>query len=171
MKIDDFVTFIGRPEDRPYLKTTLLDVSMRLFKDGTTGYAKAVKQAAFQIGILAVSKFEDYPEPFGMSGANAGIPWNIIAIVTSRKEKEATAKLMLNPKLLNARGGWVRTTSNCGSIRLLKPIRVDRHAEVEIGWYDLKGAYHQEWFNRKSGSFTLQHEIEHNQGILITDLT
>jgi peptide deformylase len=63
----------------------------------------------------------------------------------------------------------VATDSNCGSIRLEKPIKVGRYAEIEVEWYDEEGKFHKEWRNIETGSLTIQHEIDHNLGILITE--
>lgn len=172
MKIDDKIMFIDRKEDEPYLRTPLLDVSMRLYGKGEdhNPYAILVKKACMLIAGAALAHYEDYSDPYGMSGANCGIPWNIIAVVKHRREGElATAQLMLNPKIIAHSEEQTEAYSNCGSIRLKKNIWIKRWNWVRVGWYDLKGEYQEAFFRQEDGGFTIQHEIEHNQGVLITD--
>jgi peptide deformylase len=58
--------------------------------------------------------------------------------------------------------------SNCGSILLKEPIKIKRFKRISVAWYDVNGNYHMEDFKGQVAC-TIQHEIEHNLGILITD--
>ena len=118
--------------------------------EGISGYIK----------MLATTEREGYKKPHGFSGANAGIPLNIIAL--------ADGEVMLNPKILDHHLdtlGTVITESNCGSLMLDRPISIRRYAGITFEFYDVYGKRHI-----KSGFYpTVQHEIDHNNGILITD--
>jgi peptide deformylase len=63
----------------------------------------------------------------------------------------------------------VEVESNCGSVVLEEPIKVKRHKKIVVSWFDHKdGKYQTQEFEGQLGN-TIQHEIEHNLGILITD--
>jgi peptide deformylase len=165
----DYVTDITHKEDVPYLRTKLFDVNMRLF-NSSNKYKALVLDACEYIGFLCLTKAEGYKLPHGFSGANAGIPWNIIAIARNRGEKTAYAQVMTNPKIINASEEMIESESNCGSIRLKEPITIKRHAWVDITWYSARDfAFCKARFYRENGGLTIQHEIDHNLGILITD--
>lgn len=116
-----------------------------------------VKKAAIYIGELATSTREGYKTPHGYSGANAGIPWNIIAL--------ADGTIMINPRITWHSEARKTSLSNCGSLTLKKPIKIWRYANVRGEYFDIQG---------NPSTFegylpTVQHEIDHNNGILITD--
>lgn len=155
MRHEDYCTLLRNEADHDILTRKLFDVNMRLF-GSSAWYRSIVLQCADYILWCAQTKKEGYPKPKGFSGANAGIPFNIIAT--------AEGRVMINPEI--TRGNVERVvTSNCGSLLLPTPIRVRRSAYVIVEYYDKKGVRHAE-----SGFLpTVQHEIDHNQGILITD--
>jgi len=146
---------------------------MRLFK-ASIGYKSLILSVAKYMGTVTKKKFSDYSTPQGISGANIGVPLNIVGV----KLTESAAKVccghvgemffMLNPKVLYQSPETVITKSNCGSIRLPEKIEVKRHKEIEISYYDISGKENRGKFH---GVFacTLAHEIDHNLGILITD--
>jgi peptide deformylase len=76
---------------------------------------------------------------------------------------------MINPKIIKASEKMISTKSNCGSIKYREKITVKRHASIEVRYYDLEGNHWDETFTGKNGGFTIQHEIDHNNGIMITD--
>lgn len=164
----DYVTDIGNAEDRKYLRVPLFDVNMRLFH-ANAKYKGLVLSACEYISFLCLTKAEGYKLAHGFSGANAGIPWNIIAIARNRGEKDAWAEIMINPKIIDQSKEIIQSESNCGSIRLPKPIIVNRYEWIEVTWYDLNGKFKTERFDREHGGLTIQHEVDHNLGILITD--
>jgi len=168
MKIDDFVTYVHRKEDKVYLRTKLLPVSIRLFHSSPQ-YKHIVLQICRYIEFLALSKPDDYKLPHGMSGANTAIPFNIIGYVKDRDKSTATCIIMINPEIVFDNDELIETESNCGSIRLEKPIKIKRLAKIKVNYFDETGTEHCEWFDRNNGSFTIQHEIDHNNGVLITD--
>jgi peptide deformylase len=167
MKAENYFTHIDT--DPIYLRTKLLDVNMRLFKT-SPDYQQIVLDCCAYIKCMALMKMDDYKSPHGMSGANLAIPFNIIAVVRKRGTSKSYAEIMINPTILHAEGkDEVIAMSNCGSIRLDEPIPVKRHAGVLVSWYTEEGKRLQGVFRREDGGFTIQHEIDHNNGVLITD--
>jgi len=161
MKHEDVCTHMDNEEDRDILTRKGFDVNMRLFHSSFE-YQDIIYDAALYIQKLAMNQHEGYSKPFGFSGANAGIPLNIIAL--------SSGLVMLNPKIIKSSKEKVVALSNCGSLTLPKPIKVERHETVSVQFFDLDGVSHT-WndVTRKNGGFTIQHEVDHNLGILITD--
>ncbi len=164
----DYVTDITHPEDVPYLKTKLFDVNMRLFRSSDR-YHALIMAACAHIRWCTLTKADGYKLPHGFSGANAGIPWNIIGIARQRGQANALAEIMINPKIISQSKEMIESQSNCGSIRLPEPITVRRHAWVVVEWYNEMGIRSHQRFTRENGGLTIQHEVDHNLGILITD--
>lgn len=170
LNIENFLTYIENEEDINYLKSTLFDVNMRLFNDKKNIiYRSLVQNACAYIKFCSLQTMEGYKKPHGMSGANVAIPWNIIGVVRNRNTSKEFCQIMINPFILETKGEAVESLSNCGSIRLKYPIPVPRHSEVTVEYYDENGDRHEEQFNRANQAFTIQHEIDHNNGRLITD--
>lgn len=164
----DYVTDISHAEDEPYLKRPLFNVNMRLFRP-SHAYHNLVQAACDHLEWCCLTKAQGYKLPHGFSGANAGIPWNIIAIARERGTKKAWAEIMINPEITVQSPQMVESESNCGSIRLREPIKVMRREWVKVLWYDRNERMHLADYRREDGGFTIQHEIDHNRGILITD--
>ncbi len=164
----DNITHISHPEDQRYLKEPLIPVNMRLYRT-SDGYRHVVQTAYQHIMWLCMANLGGYKLPHGMSGANAGIPWNIIGIARSRGKPHAWCEIMLNPVIVYRSPEMIESQSNCGSINLPEPIMVRRHAYVRVKWFDIKGVPHEQPFDRDAGGLTIQHEVDHNLGILITD--
>lgn len=162
IKHKDYCTHIDNPEDWKYLKTTLFDVNMRLFRS-SPGYRTTVQKACRYIQYCAMTEKEGYKKPHGYSGANAGIPWNIIAYMAGN-----IPVVMINPKVVTASPEMKEVKSNCGSLTLKNSIAITRNEYVTVSYYDMEGIPRVEEFGPTPG-FTIQHEIEHNLGILITD--
>lgn len=156
MKHTDVCTLYSNEEDRDILTRKLFDVNLRLYKSSSP-YREIVRDCAGYIWWCAQTEKKGYKKPHGFSGANGGIPFNIIA---------TPEKVMLNPHILDNHGGQVRHgESNCGSLLLTKPIEVWRWAKITFEYWDLGGNRHVE-----TGYLpTIQHEIDHNNGILILD--
>ncbi len=164
LRAADQLTFIENELDVIYLRTKAFPVNMRLYKS-SAGYYDTVTKAIQHLENLVLEDYEDYTQPKGMSGANTAIPFNIV--VTRTKDRAAT-QVFINPVILAMRGSSINARTNCGSIRLSQPIRVQRYSEVEVKYYDEHGEQHCRWFSGPL-ALTLQHEIDHNNGILITD--
>lgn len=170
MKHSDICTHLDNEEDCDYLTRKLFDVNTRLFKTSKT-YSKIVIDACIYMIWLADGEREGYKELHGFSGANAGIPWNII--VVNRKER---ADLMINPRITKSYGGKVTSMSNCGSLTLPEPIEIMRHKFIDLEYLTLeqnkRGEYElfpvtETKVDRSNGGLTIQHEVDHNLGILI----
>lgn len=167
-KSADYLTHIATPGDEPYLRSKLLDVNMRLFK-ANAQYRGIVLSCCDHIAMVCLTKMEDYKLPHGCSGANVGIPFNIIAIARKRGAADAYAQVMINPQITEYGSTKVVSQSNCGSIRLAAPIKVARSDYVHVRWYDTTGTLCEQTFDQDDCGLTIQHEVDHNLGILITD--
>jgi peptide deformylase len=160
----DFITHIKHEEDKDILKRKLFDVNMRLFKTSSP-YKRIVEDIIDYLFWALITKKDGYKMPDGMSGANLGIPFNIIGY---RIADEPI--IMLNPKITRCYGYKIQVKSNCGSLTLDEPIAIERYEYIDIEYYDIDGNLKQvTGIDRKSGGFTIQHEIDHNLGVLITD--
>jgi peptide deformylase len=169
MKVNDYITYVGNEEDRPFLKQPLFDVNMRLFASNPS-YRRLVKQCCGLIRVLALTKFEDYKKNHGISGANVAIPFNIIGIVRNRGLMNEHCQVMINPKITAYYGPQVESQSNCGSLRLPDPITISRPEFIDLEWFDENGhRCTKSGIGRGDQSLTIQHEVDHNLGILITD--
>ena len=154
-KHEDYCTLLRNGGDEQDILTRkLFDVNMRLFRDNPR-YQDLVLRAAEYVRWCAVTEKEGYKKPHGYSGANAGIPWNIIAL--------ADGTVLINPYILLGEGRR-QGLSNCGSLLLEKPILVERFAHVVVCYFDRSGVEQQ----MEGYLPTVQHEIDHNNGILIT---
>ncbi len=144
-------------DEKDILTRRLFDVNMRLFH-ANSEYRSLVQCVCDWIRECAMTEAVGYKPPHGYSGANAGIPWNIIAL--------ADGTVMINPKIVDNGGGTIRySESNCGSLMLDKPIEIWRWANITVDYFDREGSS-----CRVTGYLpTVQHEIDHNNGILITD--
>jgi peptide deformylase len=149
----------------PMLHKQLFDVPMRLFiyNEENKEFRKLLKGIISYMKRVLETKFEEYPETKGISGANVGIPYNIVLVKKGKK-----VLTFINPKMMPLTDEQKEVKSNCGSILLQEPIKIKRYKKISVAWYDLNGNYHMEDF-RGRVACTLQHEIEHNLGILITD--
>ncbi len=167
-KIDDIMTYTGRKSDEVYLETKLLPVNIRLFHSNER-YKLLIESICIYFMDTLYYKFEDYAPLKGVSGANLGIPFNIIAI--KDKDEDNGALLMLNPEIILTfpEEGSFTPSSNCGSVRLKKPIENrSRWNKIKVCYHDIEGVSKCKIFTG-SVAYTIQHEIEHNQGILIID--
>lgn len=140
-------------------------------------YNDIINKIIDYMGLVLHADFKDYGKLKGISGANIGIPFNIVAVI-----HKGITHTFINPSVTKVSQAKVSVLSNCGSINLPKPIKVERYMWVWVNWMDTEGAHHKEKFTvKRTGkmgdilvspiSLTLQHEIDHNNGILITDLS
>lgn len=166
--IEDFVTHIDNKEDIDFLKIPLFQVNMRLFKS-STHYQRLIKDICAYIRFLSLTTMNGYKKPHGFSGANAGIPFNIIGVVRNRESLNESCDIMINPEILSYGEETTEVESNCGSIRLKEPIKVRRSKQIHIRYFTESGKEVEESIGPALGSYTIQHEVDHNLGILITD--
>jgi peptide deformylase len=158
--IKDYIVQI-REQQNETLTRKLHDVNMRLYNNNRE-YCKIVKSVIDLMSQILYMDFIDYPPLKGISGANVGIPFNIIVIKINE-----TTKQMLNPAITKRIGKDIELTSNCGSLLLSEAVTILRNEIIEISYYDLNGSRKVEKFSKDDGGFTIQHEIEHNLGITL----
>lgn len=162
VKHEDYCTFLSNGEDKDILTRPLFDVNVRLFH-ASYRYQVVVKAACDHLSWCASTEKLGYKAPHGYSGANAGIPFNIIAF--------NDGNVWINPKIVEASGRRVGK-SNCGSLMLDEPIDIWRYGLVKITYRVMEtyGGYTTLEERVAKGYLpTAQHEIDHNNGILITD--
>lgn len=140
------------------------EVNIHLFKK-SFGYRHLILSTIDYMKEVIQKSFVDYNKIKGISGANIGIPLNIVGI----GEKDTTF-FMINPHIVSESRKTKIVKSNCGSIRLQEKIEVKRYEWIKVEYYDTDGGKRRDKFDGAFG-FTLQHEIDHNLGILITDKT
>lgn len=167
-RVDDYLTYIDRDEDQVFLKKPLFNVNIRLFKYNYE-YRKVIRACISYLKDVALIAFDDYPQPFGISGANLAIPFNIIGVVIERGTSKARTEVMINPRIIEVSDDVAETLSNCGSLRLTRPIYIKRHQTIIVEYYDEDGNPRMQSFHKDNGGYTIQHEVDHNNGILITD--
>ena len=164
----DYITHIKNEEDVIYLKSKHFPVNMRLFHTSPE-YKAIILQQCEYIRQNCLDTKEGYKKPHGMSSANLGLAFNIIGVTMNRNTSEEYCKIMINPIINEHWGTMVETTSNCGSLTLETPIKLKRSTGINVTYYDEEGKIWRHDIGRNNGSFTIQHEIDHNLGILITD--
>jgi peptide deformylase len=169
MKHSDYITHISNDEDNVYLKTKHFPVNMRLFKTSTQ-YKSIILQQCEYIRELCLDTKDGYKKPHGMSSANAGLSFNIIGITINRNKDNEYCLIMINPEIIRHSDEKVISNSNCGSLTLESPLKIERYEKVLVKWFSPEGKSGERWFNREQGSLTIQHEVDHNNGVLITDL-
>ena len=149
----------------PILRKKLFNVPMRLFRSDYN-FKKVILDIVGHMQATMNTKYDDYTEVKGISGANVGIPYNIVIIKDKEKKEDL---IFINPIMAPMTEEMVEVESNCGSVVLKEPIKVKRHKKIVVSWFDHKdGKYQTQEFEGQLGN-TIQHEIEHNLGILITD--
>jgi peptide deformylase len=152
-------------KENDYLHRPLFNVNIRLFTSNEH-YRKTIIDICDYMKLVMLQEYKDYSKLAGLSGANIGIPFNIISIL---KNDEITH--MINPSIVRMSKQTLTVQSNCGSLRLPNKISVLRREWVEVSYYDISGRHHQEKFTIVDGGGTIQHEIDHNKGILITNIS
>lgn len=167
-KHEDYVTHIKNEEDVIYLKSVHFPVNMRLFNTSPE-YKAIILQQCEYIRQNCLETKAGYKKPHGMSSANLGLAFNIIGITKFRYEPIEYCQIMINPVITKYIGKQVNTLSNCGSLTLEDSIPLKRYETVRIKYFNEEGIEKEEIYGRDNGSFTIQHEVEHNLGILITD--
>ena len=168
MKIKECIVQNGEQYDNEpcdeVLHRKLFDVNMRLYGENRY-YRTLIHEVIEHLLTCLETSFEDYAKVKGISGANVGIPFNIIAI---RSGTETIP--MINPKLLRQSRKIRKTTSNCGSLNLKIDIEIERPEWITYSYYDMSGKrLTVEKLEVSDGASTVLHEIEHNLGILIID--
>ncbi len=151
--------------DDSTLKNPVFNVNMRLFRCSPF-YRQIIMDCINYMESHLNMNFEDYHNQRGISGAELGIPWNIIAYKVGIKKK-----FCLNPRILRRSDDLAQTETSCGALmKLGRKVKVSRATSIDLEYYDLKGQKIVERnIGRSEGAFAIQHEVDHNCGISILD--
>jgi len=158
----DWCTHVKFKEDLDILTRKNFDVNMRLFNSNSS-YKNIILQCCAHIEFATLEEKEGYKKPHGWSGANAGIPFNIISFF----DEDQFVVTMINPKIIRYSGVSKMIKTNCGSLTLTKSIEEPRDPLISVEYYDISGNKHI-WENiGPTPGYTIQHEINHTRGILL----
>ena len=172
-KVSDWLVQ-DKEEHDDCLHRPLFPVNVRLYNDNA-GYRSVIQDIVEYMFEVTIKKFKDYPTLRGLSGANVGIPYNIVVL----RSPDYNNLVYINPVIIKKWGGTRTVESNCGSLNLKEKIEVERHKKILVSLYEYdfeiqgpKDPLKQtdEIFTGADAS-TMQHEIDHNNGILITNPT
>lgn len=168
MKIADVLVQNGEEHDDA-LHMKAGPVNIRLYR-ANKAYRKLIGNIIDYMLMGLDLDFEDYSRVRGISGANVGIPLNIVIVIGGH---DLGPQVFLNPTIAKESQGTVTAKSNCGSLNLDKSITIARKQWVWVEYYGLDGLHKTRKYEIGDGgivsSATLQHEIDHNSGILVTD--
>jgi peptide deformylase len=165
----DYMVQMREPEfDRQCLRRELFPVNMRLFQS-SDWYKKHIEGIIDYMKWSMSQRWKDYQSnpaggTYGISCANLGMAYNIIGW-----RKNDDFEFMINPKIVESSTELFETKSNCGSIKYKEKIPVKRPKWVVVEYYDVSGVLQKNKFTGKEAGYTIQHEIDHNLGILISD--
>lgn len=160
MKVEDISVQLGEIWDQA-LRMKGAPVNIRLFKTNKAYKDIIMNIIEFMLDAMDAS-YDNYTDLSGISGANIGIPLNIIVAHLGEDET-----VMINPEIIELSEETRIAETNCGSLNLPAPIKVERHKWVTVKYYDEDGKHHERKI--KEGAGTMQHEVDHNQGIMIID--
>lgn len=140
-------------------------VNIRLLKNNPS-YLSLIRSVISHMLDIFETDFDDYAELQGLSGANVGVPFNIVILTIDNKPL-----VMINPEIIKKSKDTKTVTSNCGSINLTESIKVKRWKKVRVRYvpFNVSKANLFNVIERSFSTGTVQHEIDHNLGILITD--
>lgn len=161
LKKQDICTNYDKAEDRDILTRPLFAVNMRLFHS-SPGYKKLVLAACEYIAMCCLHEANGVKSYIGYSGANAGIPWDIIAVL-----RDGYPVVMINAQLKLGDRKQLSYES-CGSLPKAGTFMINRSTNVIVVYYDVAGEGHDLLLSGTE-AFVAQHEVDHNDGILLTD--
>lgn len=153
----------NQESDDQSLHNKLLNVNIRLFTSNKK-YSGIIVLIIDYMKKLLATNFSDYSNLRGISGANIGIPINIIGFVNTKGK----VIIMINPFIKEYSNKKQTVSSNCGSIVLSKAIKVERSYNITVDYHNEGGRLCIKSFEGRD-SFVIQHEVDHNNGILIID--
>ncbi len=153
--------------DNSILHTKLLNVNMRLFNSNKE-YRQLILSITAYMKTCAKIDFSDYTSVKGISGANIGIPFNIIGVYEEGYRGEEGWNFFLNPRCLYTSGTKIVVKSKCGSFSLRGPVEVERYSWIKLKYYTTEGKVKTDIFAGSYG-YTIQHEVNHNNGITVYD--
>lgn len=156
----------GDEFDSSTLRRKLFPVNVRLLKSSPE-YKMIIASVIQYMRRLLNVEFSDYPRIKGISGANVGIPFNVIGVREIKGERGPV--FMINPKITKKSRRKNTVSSNCGSVLLDEPVELERHESIEMSYYTIDGDKIEGESYWGCEGYTIQHEVEHNLGILVTD--
>lgn len=162
MKVADNIIQLGEYQDS-YLRRVLFPVNVRMLKTNPK-YKQMIKQILKYMEHVVLQDYSDYGKVTGLSGANIGVPFNIISIFCNNGVVH-----FINPYITSTSKEYKTLYSNCGSLNLSKKIPVKRWEWVNMTYCNIDGTEYSNRFYLSDRGGTIQHEIEHNNGTLITD--
>ena len=165
--IKDFLTQISDiPEYSELLHRRGFQVNMRLYKINKK-YRKMIKDIIKYLHIAIKTNYGWFSAS-GMSGHNVGIPLNIICFYKGRCNTGDDGIItMINPKIMEQSKETKVCGSGCGSIADGKTYYNKRPLWILVKYFDIKGIEHTDRFNYTSD--IICHELDHNNGIMVTD--
>jgi peptide deformylase len=166
MKLRDVFVQDREPEfDRECLHRRTFPVNIRLYTENPK-YKKMITDCIEYMGWVLDQNFEDYQKLTGIAAANLGIPWNIIIIT----KLAGTRRVMINPEIVEYSTDIVVGQSNNPSLKLKNKIQVKRSTWVSVRYFDIEGKLIQEEkVSRNDAGLSIQHEVDSNCGIMITN--
>ena len=91
-------------------------------------------------------------------------------IVAIRSRDNASVFVLINPTIVKKSKRIVNSPEACLSVdRTSRVFNVSRHKAVTVTYMDLKGRYKKKEFKRRN-ALVIQHEIDHLNGILVSDI-
>lgn len=163
--IKNYVVQITEPiEFSELLHRRGFNVNMRLYNNNEH-YNKMIKEIINYMHKALTTYYSDFI-PAGISAHNIGVPLNIISFKIYPENPGIMT--MINPKIVSKSKEELIRSSLCGSILDKKWYRVKRPIWIEVEYYNLTGEKKNEKYNSYCG--TICHEIDHNNGILVSDI-
>lgn len=160
-KKSDICTNYFLEEDRDILTRPLFAVNMRLF-NSSPGYRKLVLGACKYLLECCTHQQDGVPSYDGFSGANGGVPWDII-VLDCKGEK----LVAINATLQLGESSFLSYES-CGSLPNAGVFTVSRADKVIVNYYDTDGSVRSRGLVARPAA-VIQHEVDHNDGILLLD--
>ncbi len=163
---DVLVQNYGSEFDRDCLSRASFLVNMRLF-DVRPQYKELILNIIDYMSWTLDLTYNDYGNgtETGVAAPTLGLPFNIIIV-----KVKFIKKVMINPQIIERSESKIAGKSNCGCCRLKSKIDVSRYEWISVRFFDEKGKLNvEERIDRMNGGLTIQHEIDHTIGFLITD--
>lgn len=117
---------------------------------------------------LSMTKTMVHANGIGLAGPQVGHSIQLIVMDTMYQEKfNGASAIMFNPEILHGEG-LIRSKETCLSFSKTYSVEVDRFSKVKIKYLNIQNQSIIREF-KGLAAIVLQHEIEHLQGILLSD--
>lgn len=104
----------------------------------------------------------------GLAAPQIGVPHRIFVMDAGWKTGRPTARVILDPQILQQSDSWEVLTESCLSLPG-QPVAVNRPTQITLGCFDLVGDAQRHEFTGIEARIA-QHETDHLDGRLIIDL-